>query len=47
MIIKKDELIKTIKEIIKETLEEDPILLDSPRKAIVREERNRRRKRGK
>ena len=38
-----EKLILTIKELIKESLKEDPILLDSPRKRALREVNNKKR----
>ena len=43
-------LISTVKELIRESLKEDPILLDSPNKRRIRainEKKNKRGKRGK
>ena len=48
MITSNEKLISTIKELIKERLQEDPILLDSPRKRRgPRLAEQKRRKRGK
>ena len=50
MSAEKDRLISTIKELIKESLKEDQILLDSPNKRkqrAITEKKNRRGKRGK
>ena len=50
MITSKEKFIITIKELIKETLREDSILLDSPRQRrqrAINEKKNQRGKRGK